>query len=159
MGLSLFIVPPCGLVPAVTWTPPAPGEALAPAPIIAEEIDVATGDLASLTTGLAPEDAWVVTQLRCIRGSGAAVEDQGHELGKVELNSDDAAQLLAYEIDRLLRPAVDRGAIEVLSRSVLAGESAPAFDMASIQLEWRNLRTTRRLSLQDGTLSIGAEGA
>ena len=159
MALSLLIVPPCGVVPAVTWVPPNDAAPLAPTPMLAEKIDVGSGDLLSLVEGMDPVDAWVLTQLRTIRGSGSAVQDQGHALTSIENNDATTAALAAFEIDRMLKPAVDRGDIEVLSRVVEAGESAPAFDMAAIQIVWRNLRTSRVASLEDGIYTPGAPTA
>lgn len=127
--------------------------------MLAEKIDVGSGDLLSLVEGLDPVDAWVLTQLRTIRGSGSAVQDQGHNLTGIENNDATAPALIAYEIDRMLKPAVDRGDIEVLSRLVEAGEEAPAFDMAAVQITWRNLRTSKTASLEGGIYTPGAPTA
>lgn len=159
MALSLLIVPPCGTVPAVTWTPPPEAAPLAATPMLAEKIDVGSGDLLSLVEGLDPVDAWVLTQLRTVRGSGSAVQDQGHSLTEIENNDTTTPALVAYEIDRMLKPAVDRGDIEVVSRIVQAGDDAPAFDMAAVQLVWRNLRTSKTASLEGGIYTPGAPTA
>lgn len=124
--------------PGGAWTP-APATPWAPPPLyLADDVDVGSGELRSITRGAHPVDAWIVTQLRTIRGSGSVVQDDGHLFGQFEIVDDGAQDLAAAEVERLLRPAIERGDVELLTVSV---EEFPDADGVAVEVVYRNLRS------------------
>ena len=130
-------------LPGGAWTP-APEAPWAPPPVfLGDDIDATTGELRSLTRGIHPVDSWVITQIRTVRGSGSAVQDDGHRFGTFELVTDDAADIARAEVERMLRPAVERGDIEIVS---VAAETMDGEDGVNVVVEWTNLRAGERRS-------------
>ena len=104
---------------------------------LADDIDPSTGELRSLG-GADPIDAAVAFQLGLRRASGAAVTDDGHALADIAKNDGGAPARIRFELERVLRPLVERGDIAVDRIDVEAGEAAG--DLGAAFVHYRNLR-------------------
>ena len=133
--------------PLSSWQPPAPPD-VAVAAYVAEDIDPATGEVMSLTSGIDPTDASLITQARTVRASGAAVLEDGHQLDEIENNDDDAPARVTFELKRLLAPFVARREIVVLQLDVEAGPQDG--DTGAAQIVYRNVRTSAERPLAVG---------
>lgn len=126
--------------PGGVWTP-APGTPWAPPPLhLGDDIDAQTGELRSLTRGIHPVDSWVITQIRTVYGRASAMPEDGHMFGRFELVTADAVDLARAEIERLLRPAVERGDLRVDDVQV---EELPNASGVAVLVVWTNLRTSQ----------------
>lgn len=141
MGLFDHFVPPAGLVPAGPYTAPEPSAPIEAHVFLADKIRSDTLDLESVLAGRHPLDAWVLTQLAIWRGSGAAVLDEGQNFAAIRKVDDQTSKRIAFEVERVLQPAIDRGALKILTIVVRSGEDegAPADDFASAYVEYQNL--------------------
>lgn len=141
-----YVIPPAGISAASIWSPVPFVDPASPPSFLAEAISPTSGELTSVFTGRHPVDAWMVTQLRTIRGSGAAVLEEGHRLppaSDIETNDDETEPRLRSEIKRILRPAVDRGDIEVVSITIANGTTGDSGDLAMGHVLYRNLRLNK----------------
>lgn len=140
--------PPVG-APLSAWTaaPPIPPSGIAS--YLNEEIDPQTGETTSLTSGMDPTDATILTQFRTERGSGAAVLEDGHTLFKIESNDEDAPARIDFEIARLLRPFLARKEI-VLPTPVQIAAGPEQGDTAAVEVVYTNVRTGEEQRLSFG---------
>lgn len=132
---------PAAGAPLSSWQP-AIQVVPASASYLAKSIDPQTGEMTSLTTGMDPTDASLVTQARTQRGSGAAVLEDGHALATIEQNDDDASGRIRFELARLAKPFVDRREIDQLDIEVEAGPDAG--DLGAALIRYRNVRTSQQ---------------
>lgn len=130
-----------GTLGALAVVPAALGK---PSILLAEDVDPATRDLRSLFTGADPIDAQVQVALDRVRGSGAAVLEDG-----MAAPPDKMLDSLAADLEREARVALSRlvrnGDVRV-KRCVVIAE--PQNQTAQIVVEYVNLRldsgSTRR---------------
>lgn len=138
-----YVIPPAGCTAASVWTPVPFVDPAKPPTFLSDRLDASTGEM-SLLEGMDPVDAWMVTQVRTVEGSGAAVFGQGQRLPPnnpaIELNTADAAQLIKFELRRVFKPAVDRGDVEIVDIVVNAGDDGPDLDYGAGLVLYRNLR-------------------
>jgi len=133
--------------PLSLWEPPDPTVVLS-ASYLVDAIDPLTGEVQSLTTGMDPTDAALLTQLRTVRGSGASVLEDGHNLDRIENNNGDAKARIVFELQRLVQPFLDRREIQLerpIADSVDAGEAEG--DTAAAEILYVNLRTREKRSI------------
>lgn len=132
-----YVIPPAGVSAAGFFVP---GVVVAspehPPAILADAIDELTGELTSLFAGPHPVDATVQTAFRTLQGSGAAVVNVGHRYDKIRKKTDRTARELHDEAERVLRPFVDRGDIEV--ETILEDVENQGFDGAAQLIRYRN---------------------
>lgn len=104
--------------------------------LLAEDVDPATRDLRSLFTGVDPIDAQVQVALDRVRGSGAAVVEDG-----MAAPPDKMLDSLAADLEREARVALSRlvrnGDVRVKRCTVLVD---PGHQTAQIIVEYFNLR-------------------
>jgi len=92
--------PPAGISPASAYELFGFARQVEPPLILADAIDPATGDLASLLEGASLADAFAIEAVRIQRGTGAAVRDVGnryHELTHVEATMAGLVESLTIE--------------------------------------------------------------
>lgn len=143
-----YIIPPAGVSAASFFTPGTIVDPAKPPAMLADDLDVATGELRSLFSRVHPVDAAVVEQLRLHRGSGAAVEDEGTLFRKFDKVYDNTAAAVEDEIRRALKPLVDRRDIRIDTVAVESGVDDPTM-VASVG-EYTNLHTDERANLLRG---------
>jgi hypothetical protein len=111
-----------------------------PPVILADLIDPATGDLASLFVGAHPTDAEIQYAASLEYETGAATGRAGHRFREIKKNIASAARDLENEARRLVQPFVERGDMR-LSDVVVEVDSDG--DTSAVQIDYVNLRTTR----------------
>lgn len=143
-----LLIPPAGTSPLSAYTPPRPG-ALLPAPfIMADKIDPATGDLASLLEGADPTDAQIQWQFTVRQNSGAALGVNGHRLHLIKKATDGAKVQLEDEAKRVMRPFVQRGDVKDLE--ITAGVVGDSTATAAVEIACTNVYTEQRARARGG---------
>lgn len=140
-------IPPCGVYGLSSWEPEAIADPSVPPLYLADKIDPATGELASVLEGADPVDAMVLFQHTLVRGSGAGVQDQGQAYGSIKKNDGTAKARLEAEEIRIMAPIVKAGLATVSGvKATVDGTRA------SIVLNYKNELTgeTRKTSLGVG---------
>lgn len=152
------IVPPAGITAASLWAPAVFVDPAFPAANAADRIDPTTGEYASVLGGRNAVDAALLTQLRTLRATGAAVLEQGQAFDKIKKNDAAAPASIKFEIDRIFRPFIAANLVKILSTTIEAGEDAE--DVGAALIVYRNLQTRSDLRLglsSDGAVTILGE--
>jgi hypothetical protein len=124
---------------------PSPPALVAPSPLLADAIDINTGEYTDLFAGEDPIDAQVKIACKTTLASGSAVSDIGQELNKIR-KLDDGAPL---EIEAVLRAAlatlIGRGDIQLLGVDVETGgqEGDSLVRYVNMRSPDRRVRTAR----------------
>jgi hypothetical protein len=129
IGLSVSVT-----LPVITFSP-----------ITADYIDPATGDYASMTSGLNPVDAQVVLAMSTIRGSGAAVMESGCNLSNVKKIRETVQREIMSEVRVALKLLIDNGDIRL---GTFVFDVQPSNQYVGAVINYQNLRS-------GGTRSIG----
>lgn len=130
---------PAGIFPLSLWSPGTPPAPVIPVSILCPELDPNTGERRSLDVSADPTLTALGLQLRTMLASGSAVQNDGHKLFSIRKNSRDAPALIEHEINRIVKPFVDVGTLEVISIVIAAGP--PAGSRGSIKLTVKLLRS------------------
>lgn len=141
-------VPPAGISPASAFVITDYPVQLPPAAILADAIDPATGDFASLVEGRGLADAMLIEALRIERGTGAAVRDVGHRFREITHVDGTGLQVIESMAREAAAPAERAGVARVIRVSVEVNAGDPA--QLDTFLEYRDLLAppdapTRRL--------------
>lgn len=142
--MTAFILP-AGTTPAGFGVTTERVETQSPPVILADAIDPTTGELLSLTRGMDPTDAAVITALRTVRGTGASVRAVGQRFADVTHVDDAAAQMLEHLTRAALRHLVEDRQIRIERIAVTADQNT---DWAEVVVAYENLRTSRRQTAQ-----------
>lgn len=117
-----------------------------PSPLLADNIDPATRDFADLFVGVDPIDAQVQLAVTTIRGSGAAVLEDGITITPTKMGDSYRAQLLADARAALAR-LVRNGDVRLLGVELLLDDQGNQTSLLGVQ--YVNLRavdgSTRRV--------------
>ena len=120
------VIPPSGLSPAGLFVPETyPAQGRAPG-ILADAIDPATGDYASIRLGMHPIDQQVIAALSIVRRSGAAVHDDGHELNEIKVVDDAVNQRIDSAVRRALKRLADAKDIRIDSLQPVTSQDSSA---------------------------------
>jgi hypothetical protein len=131
-----IIIQPAGLSAAGTFTAVEFVSPAKPPAILADAINVRTGEYDSIISGLHPVDAAVVTRIRTVRSSGASVRSVGHRFDRVKKIDDSYETAIRYEAEEVFADLVTRGDIRV-DKIAIDQES----DTGSVFFSYTNLRT------------------
>lgn len=140
--MSGVVIPPAGTSAASLFTPVSYADPADPPVLLADDIDPATGELASLFTRIHPVDAMVVEAFRFERGSGAAVQNDGQRFLDIKKVGPSTARQMEDEARRVLQPLVDRQDVRIDTIKAEAGVEAS--DLGALFLEYTNLRNGRQ---------------
>ena len=113
-----------------------------PSPLLADNVDPATRDFADLFVGMDPVDAQVLVALTTIRGSGAAVENDGVPAAPRKM-TDALARELEGDARLALRRLVEFGDVQIISAAPDVVDDSVQF--AQMRVSYHNLRTGRRV--------------
>ena len=113
--------------------------ALAPPVALADNIDPATGEIASLFTRVHPVDAAIQQQFRVRLCSGAAVLTSGSRFHTLEDKTERTDAEIRGEIARVLKPFIDRSEAAIIS--VQVDPEALGADGAAALVLYRNRLT------------------
>lgn len=108
-----------------------PGEVVA---IMADAIDVSTGDYLSIERGFDPTDAAFLTAMRTVRGSGSAVENVGQRFGDATHVNPELPAFMREEVRLATKELVDAGDLRIERV-----ETTPFGDAAETMIEWFNV--------------------
>lgn len=100
-------VPPSGITPAASFELAGFEPQLPPPTILADKLDPATGDFASLTETRTVADGLVTYLLGVRRGSGAAQRSFGHRFREIRHADEQAPELLESFCREALQPGID----------------------------------------------------
>lgn len=106
-------------------------------PITADYIDPTTQEYLSLTKGMDPIDAQVLIALKTIRGSGAAVMEDGHRLKDIRKITRDVVMRVQAEVRNTLGLLVRNRDIRIDTIEVTVRKGSQQVDL---QLDYYNLR-------------------
>jgi hypothetical protein len=137
-GPPPYIIPPAGVTAASFFVPFAVVDPALPPAILADKL-TATGDLASFFVGGDPIDEAIAFQLRIVRGTGAAVVDDGQRFRDIKKNDNNAVADIRSESLRVLQPFIANGDIADVSLQIQAGEDEG--DLGAVFIVYRNLRS------------------
>lgn len=127
-------IPQAGVTPIGFFVPivyAVPGE---PIGMLADPIDVTTGDYLSIERGFDPTDAAVLTAVRTVRGSGSAVENVGQRFADHPRVDNQLEPFMREEVRLTLDHLVQAGDIAIERVTV-----TPIGDSCETYIEWRNL--------------------
>lgn len=118
---------------------------LLPAPpgLAADMIDPSTGELLSLTQGLHPVDAAIITALRTTRGTGTAVQSAGQRYRDVQRAGSGAADVLAQETRFALSALVEARQLRIDLLTVEIEGTAGVIEVRYFNLVERTERVLR----------------
>lgn len=146
-------IPLAGATPAGLFIPNDFVPRGEPVGILADAIDIETGELLAIDAGYDPDDAWIINTLRTVRGSGSAVENTGRDFSSVTHVSPEDEADLKQQIRAALKPQLERRAIVITELTVLSIEDAFEVHLAySRAVDGRE----RELTLQLGDLIGGS---
>lgn len=114
-------------------------------PITADFIDPATGDYASLTSGLHPIDAQVILAMSTVKGSGAAVMDEGCNLENIRKIRDTVKREIESEIRVALKRLVANGDIRL---NTFAFDVQASNHYVGVVVNYQNMRASGRRSVE-----------
>ncbi len=140
-------ISPAGVSPAGFFVPQTYADPTAPPGILADAVDPQTGEYLSISRGMDPIDQQVLIALTVGRGSGVAVQDEGHEFGSVRKTTETARTILDATARRALDRLVRAGDIRI--REIVA-EADPSGDSGGVTVEYENQRTGLRRARQVG---------
>src|SRR4029079_12584815 len=110
----MLVIPPAGVSPAGFFVPQIAVDPSAPAGILADAIDPATGEYLSIRRGINPIDAQVLLALRVRRRSGACVMDDGQDFGTIQTLDDQAPALIEAKARLVLKRLVGNRDIAIV---------------------------------------------
>jgi hypothetical protein len=144
-------IPQAGVTPASFFLPvlfTAPNGVVG---ILADPIDVKTGEYLSIERGFDPTDASVLTAVRTVRGSGSSVENVGQRFADHQRVDPQLDRFMREEVRLTLKSLVDAGDIEIERVEV-----PPLGDSAETYIEWRNIaRDQARAAVLPPNLLVG----
>jgi hypothetical protein len=135
-----YEIPPAGVSALSFWTPDVFVDPAKPPVLMADNIDIETGDFASIFWGPHPIEAAIRDAFRFWRGTGAAVQDVGQAFAEIKKKTSTAERDIRDEALRILKPFVDRAEIEILTLTV---DTELAEDLGAVAIEWLNLQTNQ----------------
>jgi hypothetical protein len=146
-------VPPAGVSPLSAFLLDTagvpPGAVVA---MLADPIDVATGDYISIERGFDPTDAAFLTCMRTVRGSGSAVENVGQRFSDHTHVDPQLEPFMREEVRLASKDLVDAGDLELQTVMV-----TPKDDSAEIYVEWLNVARNKAQSAKlPPSLLVGA---
>ena len=110
----------------------------APSPLLADYLDPTSNDFVSLFTSLDPIDLQVVLALKLVRGSGAAVTEDGNNLMDIRKISSTILSEISSEVNIALARLIRNGDIRYRG---LKNETVDAGNQyVQWTVEWNNLR-------------------
>jgi hypothetical protein len=127
-------VPPAGVTPISLFLASdfeSPGGVIG---MLADPIDVATGDYLSIERGFDPTDAAFLTAVRTVRGSGSAVEQVGQKFADHQHVDPQLEPFMREEVRLAAKELVDAGDLEIRQVTV-----TPLGDTADTYVEWFNV--------------------
>lgn len=101
--------------------------------MLADPIDLQTGELLSIERGYDPTDGAVFTAFRTVRASGSAVPDVGQQFHKHQFVDPQLEPFLKQETAFALRRLVEQRQVEVRSATVQQGK-----DWADLAVKYFN---------------------
>lgn len=105
----------------------------------ASNLDPTTGEVLSLTRDVAPIPAAIQRQFRTVRGSGAAVLNDGQSFNKIQKNDITATRQIQFEIQRIFAPFVIAKTARIDQIVPFGGEASQWFGGAVVH--WTDLST------------------
>jgi hypothetical protein len=114
-------------------------------PITADYIDPATGDYASMTSGLNPIDAQVVLAMSTVRGSGASVMEDGQSLESIRKIRDTVQREIMSEVRVALKRLIDNEDIR-LGTFVFDVQNSNQY--VGVVINYENLRASGPRAIQ-----------
>lgn len=118
-------IPPAGYSPASAFNLVGFARAQDPVPILADAIDPATGEYTSIEDSATIADGLVVTLMRTVRDSGAAVLGVGQRFSEIR-NVDGNAPVLAESMIReALLPATTAGIVQLANVDAAQNDTDP----------------------------------
>lgn len=127
-------IPAAGVTPISYFLSTAnvpPGAVVA---MMADPIDVTTGDYLSIERGFDPTDAAVLTACRTVRDSGSAVQGIGQQFADHPRVDDKLETYEREEVRLTLKALVDAGEVAVDKVTI-----APYGDAAELYIQWQNI--------------------
>lgn len=100
---------------------------------LADAIDPVTGDYLSILRGMDPVDAAAVEAVRVRRGSGSAVQDDGHKLHEIEKIDERLTFLATSEVKFAWRRLIQEKRIRV--RSITIDDDGDTGALLSVQFD------------------------
>jgi hypothetical protein len=132
-------VPPAGVSPLSAFllgtAGVQPGAVIA---MLADPIDVATGEYLSIERGFDPTDAAFLNCMRTVRGSGSAVESVGQNFADHTHVDPQLEPFMREEVRLASKDLVDAGDLEIQTVTV-----TPLGDGAETYIEWLNLARSK----------------
>lgn len=148
-------VPPAGVSPLSAFlVGTADVDDSDPPVILADAIDVATGEYLSLFRGFDPTDAAILLSFQVRRGSGSAVEDVGQNFADHPRVDEQLESFMREEVRLCTKTVVDRGDAKIDSVTV-----TPQGDGADTIVKWQNLARQKQglsAALPSSLLVVGA---
>jgi hypothetical protein len=120
---------------AVTATLPA----VTNSPITADYIDPKTGDYASMVKGLDAIDAQVILAMNTVKGSGAAVMEEGCNLEDIQHILDTVRREIQSEVKVAFKRLIDNHDIRL---GAFSFDVQPENQYVATEVEYQNLRSS-----------------
>ena len=139
-------IPPAGVSPLSYFVPVVYTEPGQPIAMLADPIDLKTGDYLSIERGFDPTDAAVLTAVRTVRASGSAVENVGQRFADHKKIDDQLDPFMREEVRLTLKHLTDAGDVEIRKVEVT---KYPEDAAAETYVEWHNVA---RAKAQSATL-------
>lgn len=116
----------------------APSQLAQPSNLLADNIDPTTNDFVSLFSSVDPIDAQVMIALKTVRGSGAAVQEDGSRFSDLKKITNS----VQTEIKSMVRTALGRLITnrDILYKRLVFDEFDPRNQTLQIRIEYINLR-------------------
>jgi hypothetical protein len=137
-----YVIPPAGVTAASFFAPAAFADPARPPVLLADDVDEKTGDWRSLFSRVHPVDAAIREAFRLERGTGAAVQNDGHKFRDIKKVGPDTSRQLEDEVRRILAPFVTRKDIEITT--ILSEAGVTSYDLGAVFVEYTNLHTRKQ---------------
>jgi hypothetical protein len=106
-------------------------------PIVADYIDPTTQDYLSLTKGMDPIDAQVLVAMKTVKGSGAAVLEEGNNLKSIRKIEPGTARRVQNDIRAAISKLVTNGDIRIVE---IDTETRAGQQQVDARVDYENLR-------------------
>ncbi len=133
----------------------SPGQLAPPSPLLADNIDPQTHDYVSLFRSIDPIDAQVIIALKIVKGSGAAVEDDGSRFRDIRKITQSVKTEIKSEVRRALARLIANRDIKY--KGVAFDVFDPSNRTIQARVQWVNLRAFDG-AVKSASISFSAGG-
>lgn len=143
--MPFYVIPAAGVSSASFFTPENFADPARPPAFLARNIDAATGDWASILSGIHPVDDQVIRAFRVTENSGPAAVGVGNRFVDIKHVDDTTERRVDFEVRRILDRLIKANDLRIDKLQVTAD---PDTTDVEVFLAYTNLQSQRQRELR-----------